>query len=282
MNKKYFITEVFSEAAYQGNQLATFPDAAELDSAEMQKIARAFNFAETTFIVGGSLETGFDVRIFTPDRELPFAGHPTLGTSHLIRTEILGIDLPELTLNLGVGPIVVQFSDDGVIWMNQNEPTFGDVYDAQEVADELGLSLEDIDSRFPCQKVSTGLEFLMVPVCSYESLKSAYVGRGRFAQGCFVFCQGGYTLDQQIQARMFAGALGVSEDPATGSANGCLAAYMVEHRYLGGSEVDVCVGQGYEIGRPSQLYLRSQKLESDFVVRVGGKVRLVAAGEWLL
>ena len=166
--------------------------------------------------------------------------------------------------------------------MNQNEPTFGDVYDAQEVADELGLSLEDIDSRFPCQKVSTGLEFLMVPVSSYESLKSAYVGRGRFARGCFVFCQGGYTPEQQIQARMFAGALGVSEDPATGSANGCLAAYMVEHRYLGGREVDVCVGQGYEVGRPSQLYLRSQKLESDFSVRVGGKVRLVAAGEWLL
>lgn len=282
MNKKYFITEVFSEAAYQGNQLATFPDATELDGAEMQKIARAFNFAETTFIVGGSVETGFDVRIFTPDRELPFAGHPTLGTSHLIRNEILGIDLPELTLNLGVGPIVVQFSGDGVIWMKQNKPTFGNVYDAEEVAIELGLSLEDIDSRFPCQKVSTGLEFLIVPVTSYQSLKSAYVSRGRFAQGCFVFCRGGYTADQQIQARMFAGALGVPEDPATGSANGCLAAYMAEHQYLGGREVDVCVGQGYEVGRPSQLYLRSQKLESEFIVRVGGKVRLVAVGEWLL
>ena len=90
---KFFITEVFAEAPYQGNPLATLPNAAEIDSEEMQKIARAFNFAETTFITGGSLEAGFDVRIFTPNFELPFAGHPTLGTSYLIRNEILGIDL---------------------------------------------------------------------------------------------------------------------------------------------------------------------------------------------
>ena len=102
MSRKSYITEVFAEGPYAGNQLATLPDASDISSEEMQQIARAFNFAETTFILGGSLHDGFDVRIFTPASELPFAGHPTLGTSYLIRNEILKSDAPEIVLNLGV------------------------------------------------------------------------------------------------------------------------------------------------------------------------------------
>jgi trans-2,3-dihydro-3-hydroxyanthranilate isomerase len=134
VTRAFYITEVFAEGPYAGNQLATLPDAAGISSQEMQQIARAFNFAETTFIVGGSLEQGFDVRIFTPNSELPFAGHPTLGTSYLIRNEILKTDTASVVLNLGVGPIPVEFAEDGVLWMTQNAPTFGEIFSAAEAA----------------------------------------------------------------------------------------------------------------------------------------------------
>ena len=210
---KFYIVDVFAEGPYSGNQLATLPDAADIPAEEMQKIARAFNFAESTFITGGDLESGFDVRIFTPAAELPFAGHPTLGTAYLIRQKILAQQVDELTLNLGVGKIPVTFGADGVIWMQQKEPAFGEVLDKKAVADGLGLQLSDIDPDFPVQKVSTGLEFALVPLTSYEALKSVRTISKALDQGCFLFCRGGYSEQQTIQARMFAGELGVSEDP---------------------------------------------------------------------
>ena len=280
MSHSFFITDVFAEASYTGNQLGTLLDAADVATGDMQKIAREFNFAETTFITGGSLELGFDVRIFTPNSELPFAGHPTLGTAFLIRNEILKADISELTLNLGVGNIPVSFSDDGVPWMKQKPPTFGNTVSKDAIADELGLQTSDIDPQFPALPVSTGLEFLMVPVNSYEALKAARVTDGKLSDGYFVFCKGGYNDDQNIQARMFASALGVAEDPATGSANGCLASYLVEYEYLGSNDVEVIVGQGYEIDRPSQLYLKASKFDAVYDIRVGGKVRVVAEGKW--
>jgi len=222
------------------------------------------------------------VRIFTPNSELPFAGHPTLGTSYLIRNEILKSDVRELTLNLGVGPIPVTFADDGILWMMQTQSVFGASFDPADVAVELGLEPPDIDARFPCRNVSTGLEFLLVPLVSYSALKNAYVdqSQGQLAQAYFLFCAGGYNSEQRVQARMFAAKLGAKEDPATGSANGCLAAYLADYEYFGPGSVDVSVGQGYEIDRPSQFYLQSEKFTDEFSIRVGGKVRVVAEGEW--
>ncbi len=282
MSRHYFITDVFAEGPYSGNQLATLPDAADLSGEEMQKIARAFNFAETTFITGGSAEDGFDVRIFTPTDELPFAGHPTLGTSYLIRNHLIKSGCETITLNLGVGPINVTFEDDGVLWMVQNEPEFGEIVPHDLAANALGLDVSDLEADFPCQMVSTGLEFLLVPLRDYEALKRSYAGPNDVSRTFFAFCRGGYTDDQGIQARMFASELGVVEDPATGSANGCLAAYLAEHAFLGDHSVDTRVGQGYEIARPSQLYLRSEKSDSGYNIRVGGRVNLVAEGEWLV
>ena len=283
MNHKFYITEVFTERPYGGNQLATLPDAADIPTAEMQQIARAFNFPETTFVTGGDHESGFDVRIFTPAAELPFAGHPTLGTSFLLRNHISPGDVDSIVLNLGVGQIPVTFSEDGVLWMSQKQPVFGGSLDENDVAAELGLAAGDIDSRFPCQYVSTGLEFLIVPLNSYDALKKAIPpSTSSLSRTWFLFCPGAYDQGQSIQARMFATELGVSEDPATGSANGCLAAYLAEHAYFGSSDVDARVGQGYEINRPSQLYLRSSKAGDEFEIKVGGKVSLVAEGQWLL
>ena len=164
--------------------------------------------------------------------------------------------------------------------MTQNQPEFGSLFDPADVAGELGVEPTDIDARFPCRNVSTGLEFLLVPLVSYRALKQAYVSQSLLAQAYFLFCAGGYNSEQQFRARMFAAELGVKEDPATGSANGCLAAYLAEYEYFGPGPVDVSVGQGYEIERPSQLYLQSEKRTDEFSIRVGGKVRVVAEGDW--
>jgi len=281
MSRQFYITEVFTGSPYGGNQLATVTDVDGLTTNEMQQIARAFNFAETTFLIGGSEQAGFDVRIFTPVSELPFAGHPTVGTAFLIKEVLRRNDGPRVHLNLGVGQIPV-WTEQDLLWMRQNEPEFRESLPRETVAEALGLSVDEVLADYPCQRVTTGLEFLIVPLVSYEALKKARMVSENLSDTCFLFCSGGYNDEQQVQARMFAGALGVPEDPATGSANGCLAAYLAEHEYFGSHEVKVAVGQGYEVGRPSQLHLHSLKGDAEFLIEVGGRVRLVAEGNWLL
>jgi trans-2,3-dihydro-3-hydroxyanthranilate isomerase len=289
----FYITDVFAEGPYAGNQLATIDKAGHLSTQEMQQIALAFNFAETTFITGGNQSDGFDVRIFTPAAELPFAGHPTLGTAFLLRQQLLAQRdadkgapsiITEVCLNLGVGPIQVTFQDDDVIWLLQPQPSFGDILSSQQAAVSLGLQAQQIDDRFPVQWVSTGVEFLIVPVKSLADLTAIKVSQQPCADAILAFCPGAYAPGQTLAARMFAAAMGIVEDAATGSANGCLAAYLLEHDYLGGLSIDLKVGQGYEIKRPSQLYLRGAKTNeqpAEFSINVGGRVRLVAQGEWL-
>ena len=282
-NREFYLTDVFAEGAYAGNRLATISDASGLSTADMQNIALAFNFAETTFICGGDAENGFDVRIFTPAAEIPFAGHPTLGTAFLIRDVLNWCDTEVVELNLAAGKIPVTFTRDDVLWMRQNQPVFGKQIDHSRVAEQFGIDMAVLDINYPCQFVSTGLEFLMIPVASAEALKEISLGANSLAPSVFFFCKGGYVQEQALSARMFAAEFGISEDPATGSANGCLAAYLVEHEYLETQEIDVRVGQGYEIQRPSQLYLRARKsADSHFELNVGGRVNLVGKGQWLL
>lgn len=280
MKKPFFITEVFAEAPYGGNQLATVMAAGDLPEAVFQPIARAFNFAETTFMMGGDASAGFDVRIFTPTTELPFAGHPTLGSAFLARREFAP-EATQIDLNLGVGKITVTFGADDVIWMRQRAPEFGVVVAADEVAARLGTGVDSLHGELPCQLVSTGLEFVVAPVTSLMALRSL-VPSPDLPWPVIAFCQEPYETGQHIAARMFASGLGVVEDAATGSANGCLAAYLARHRVLGDHDIDVRVGQGYEIDRPSQLYLRARDLEETFEVNVGGRVRLAAEGEWFV
>jgi trans-2,3-dihydro-3-hydroxyanthranilate isomerase len=257
--------------------LATVVDTENLSSEEMQKIAREFNFAETTFFLGGSTVDGFDVRIFTPGQEVPFAGHPSLGTAFLIKNILADLKENRLTLNLKVGKINIEFHEDGVVWMKQPEPSFGQEYSIEETAFALNVNIEDLDANFPRQLVSTGLEFLMVPLNSLDALKRTRVLSSP-ALGTFVFCRESYDKKHDIAARMFAPEVGVTEDPATGSANGCLASYILEHNYLNSRNIDIQVAQGYEIERPSTLHLNASKKGNVFDINVGGKVRLVAEG----
>ncbi len=166
--------------------------------------------------------------------------------------------------------------------MRQNAPQFGAQMAAAEAARLIGLEASDIDARFPAQFVSTGLEFLIVPVNDLETLRRSGLVHGAGDAGILAFCGEGYEPDHGFASRMFAAGLGVGEDAATGSATGCLAAYLAQHEYLGSSEVVSIVGQGYEIGRPSALQFLGKKGDAEFAVEVGGKVNLVAEGVWRL
>jgi trans-2,3-dihydro-3-hydroxyanthranilate isomerase len=178
----------------------------------------------------------------------------------------------------------VTVGDDGVIWMRQPHPSFGDVLTVEQAAASLGLQRHQIDDRYPVQNVSTGVEFLIVPVKSLADLRTIEVSQQPCADAILAFCPGAYSPGQTLAARVFATSMGVVEDAATGSANGCLAAYLLEHDYFGELQIDLKGGQGYEIKRPSQLYLRATKTteqSAEFSINVGGRVRLVAQGEWL-
>lgn len=291
---RFYIVDVFGVGKYTGNQLAIFRNAKSLTAKEMQEIAREMNFAETTFILSDKeRQGGFDVRIFTPRAELPFAGHPTLGTAFVIMKEVLRKRAKVVTLNLKVGKIPVSpiYRGEGIelLWMRQKEPVFGPPVDAQRVASAVGLSEEAIDGRFPVEVVSTGIPFVVVPIKSRRSVKRCAVNFEKFRElardvsltGVFVFCPEPYDSKNDFNARMFAPEYGVTEDPATGSAAGCFAGYLVKHRYLRKSEVDVRVEQGFEIGRPSLLHLKAAERGGAIEVNVGGRVAMVAKGDFV-
>ncbi|HTL89983.1 MAG TPA: PhzF family phenazine biosynthesis protein [Leptolyngbya sp.] len=290
----FSIVDVFAEQRFAGNQLAVFRQADQLTTEEMQAIAREINYSETTFILSESpQENGYPVRIFTPTQELPFAGHPTLGTAFVLQQMVIQKSVSTVRLNLKVGqvPVTIKYIDRTIdrLWMRQNAPIFGQQFELETIAPILGLSSDQIDDRFPLAEVSTGVPFLIVPLKTQAALKQAKVNKDLFfkliatteAKAILVFCA--ETLDpmNQLSVRVFADGLGIPEDPATGSANGCLAAYLVQHAYFGGSSIDIRVEQGYEMGRPSLLLLRAEKENEAFEISVGGKVILIAKGEFV-
>jgi len=286
----FHIVDVFAETKYAGNQLAVFRGAGELSGVEMQRIAREINFSETTFILSDEPNKGgFEVRIFTPREEVPFAGHPTLGTAHIINQAILGGRANEVVLNLKVGQIPVRFSPDGYCWMKQIQPVFGPTHEAGILADVLGLNVHDLDERFPVEEVSTGLPFFIVPLKTIAALRQAKVDQGKYfelikntlAKGILIFCPETHEAGNNLSVRVFVDYYGVPEDPATGSGNGCLAGYLVKQRYFGQERINIRSEQGYEIGRPSLLLLKAEGSGGKIDVAVGGKCVVVAKGEFV-
>lgn len=289
----FFIVDVFAEKKYAGNQLAVFRGGAGLPTGVMQAIAREVNFSETTFILSETpRDGGFDVRIFTPAMEVPFAGHPTLGTAHILATEIMPEPSGRIVLNLGVGqiPVAVERGGGRVIYrMEQIEPQFGKTLPIGDLAPVLGLSAGDFNPDLPIEEVSTGLAHIIVPLKNLDALKRARVNRERYfaliegAWACqiMVFCPEPHEKGNDISVRMFADCLGIAEDPATGSGQGCLAGYLVKHRWGGRDAIDLKSEQGYEIGRPSLLYLTAGRAGGRIVVKVGGRAVTVGRGEFL-
>ncbi|MBN2465350.1 PhzF family phenazine biosynthesis protein [candidate division WOR-3 bacterium] len=290
MRREFIICDVFARQRFEGNQLAVFPDAAGLSDDEMQSLAQEVHFSETTFILSDKPnERGWPVRIFTPAREVPFAGHPTLGTAFVIWNRFLGRKPEEVKLDLKVGVVPVAVEEKGErLVMTQVPPVFGSAVEPEAAARVLGLTSSDIDNRFPVQEVSTGLAFVIVPVKTLAAMQSIKVNLAEYyrlfdrmeAKAVLAFAP--ETVDPQcrLHVRVFCDYYDVPEDPATGSANGCLCAWLVRHRYLGTSEFAIQTEQGVEMKRPSLLYLHGEEPGGEIRVRVGGRVVVAGQGQF--
>lgn len=286
MTRPFSIVDVFAREQYAGNQLAVVTDAGALDTHEMQAIAAEMDYSETTFVTGDPSEGAWPVRIFTPTDEVPFAGHPTLGTAAVIREELADGDPEEIVLDLQVGYVPVSVDGDQ-FRMRQQPPEFGETLGHDSLATVLGLDADQLDRDAPVQVVSTGLPTIIVPLVDRDALTdieldlAAYRGLvdDREAKLVHAFCPDPREPEDDLAARMFAPALGVHEDPATGSANGCLAAYLSAQEYFGSPTVEARVEQGYELGRPSLLDLGAEPDGEAIAVEVGGRVIPVARGE---
>lgn len=291
---KYYTVDVFAQEKYAGNQLAVFTEAGSFSDELMQQITKEINYSETTFITSlQQREGGYDVRIFTPAQELPFAGHPTLGTAYILQQKIIKNPVPQVILNLKVGqiPVAIHYSNNDVdeLWMQQNSPSFDQIFTAEVLAEVLNIKSSEIDSRYPIQEVSTGIPFIIVPLKDLAALKRSRVDKEKLlklventaAKAILIFCPETSNAENDLSVRVFVDYFGIPEDPATGSANGCLAGYLVKYAYFNESEVNIKVEQGYEIGRPSLLLLKAYQKDENIDVFVGGKVILVAEGEFV-
>lgn len=279
------IVDVFAEEKYAGNQLAVVVNNGSIADAEMQRIARETNFSETTFVLSQQQrDGGYDVRIFTPGAEIPFAGHPTIGTAYVLRNLVIQSTVERVVLNLKIGPVPVSFTPepDGrqLLRLSAPYPEFGATSDPEAVASAVGLDRADVDERFPVEAVSLGVPFTFLPLRTLDAVRRARFSREQFERlrhlgftPCvFLFSPETYSTDNQLNARLFAEPFGITEDPATGSANACLAAYLLRHRYFPGDAIEIRVEQGYEINRPSLLYVSGQRRGEQADIQVGGHV----------
>ena len=299
---RFIQVDVFTNRPFGGNPLAVFPEAEGLTTEEMQQLAREMNLSETTFVLPPQAPgADFKVRIFTPAAELPFAGHPVVGT-HWVLAHLGRIDLDDpvtqVRFELGVGVLPADLHVAGGqvqrVVMTQDRPTFHAVLeDVTDLAAGLGLPREAIiETGLPVQVVSTGLPQMMVPVRSLAEVRSLDAGQlnvaalNRACRAVGTECAMVFTFETErpeatVHVRLFAPLLGVPEDPATGSANGALGAYLVHHQAVPVTEptTDILSEQGAEMGRPSTVYVEVDRAgEEVTAVRVGGQVVPVAEG----
>jgi trans-2,3-dihydro-3-hydroxyanthranilate isomerase len=301
MKKLRFVTcDVFTDRPFGGNPLAVFPKVEGLPTATMQAIAREFNFSETTFVEAATKPgCTCKVRIFTPRNELAFAGHPTLGTAHvLVHTGTVPSGASshiDLVFEEGVGPVAVR------VTLDAGRPVFAELSaakmpesgapppDAAALARVLSLEPGDLlGGRFTPQAFSCGIPFLFVPVKSRDVLARARIDRTRFdetlakypAPDCFVFA---FDSPTEIRARMFAPAEGIEEDPATGSAAAALSGYLAARDDSKGTTLRWTIHQGVEMGRPSLLKVTAERGPGGLTsVKVGGASVVMTEGEFVL
>jgi trans-2,3-dihydro-3-hydroxyanthranilate isomerase len=281
--------DVFTKNRLEGNALAVVTDATGLTDEEMQALSKETNLSETTFVFPRDTATeksrGVRVRIFTVAEELPFAGHPTLGTAFVLRG---ASGTPEVLLDLNVGSVPVRYEDTpgqpSFGEMRQRDPEFGARHDAETIARVTGLALKDIDTSVPIESVSTGLAFSIVPINSLAALHNLRLDLHAGSE--YLQKSGGkffYFVSREAlnpAARLHARMLFYNgEDPATGSAGGCAAAWMAAHGIAAPNE-RVMIEQGLEMKRPSEIFVRANR-DAGVVnnVRVGGNCIEVMRGE---
>ncbi len=289
---QYFICDVFSSQRFGGNPLAVVPLASGLSDTEMQQIAREFNFSESTFVLPGGNGFTRKVRIFTPTTEVPFAGHPNVGTAFALAQDGSLGDFSEETEVLfdelaGPVPVAVRRHSAG-IWCELRAPqalSLGTVVEAERMGRVLSIPVDDIVTQtHPPQVASVGLPFLVVEVRSLDALQRARINIAELEQlrddgiepDVHVYCKSDDAFD--LRARMFAPFDGVTEDPATGSANCALAALLARCDERESGSFSWRIAQGVEMGRPSELEARAEKAGDAIDTWIGGYSVLVSEG----
>ncbi len=300
MTLPYVQTSVFVDDRYAfgGNQLATFWNIkanAQISSEIMQGIALEMNFSETTFIEQSRLEDcTAKVRIFTPAIELPFAGHPTLGTAFVLKQKgFLSQSVTKANLELGIGVIPVEYTSHDVVRMTQSAPQYLDkLTNRAVIAKTVGLQKSAFATNHPMQYVSTGHPFLIVPLKSLDAVQNAqpnaslilHTLKDQLSSDIVLLSTETVNPNSDVHVRMFAPGAGVLEDPATGSAAGPIGAYIEHHNLLRRDTKgkSIIIEQGYEMHRPSQLITQVVGEAEPSNVLVSGKVKLMAEGNFYI
>jgi trans-2,3-dihydro-3-hydroxyanthranilate isomerase len=297
--REYLHYDVFTNRAFEGNQLAVFTDAKGLSSEQMQTMTREMNFSESTFLLPAETPgTDLRMRIFTPGAELPMAGHPTIGSTFaLADSGAISVGTEQFVFGLGIGPTTVELTWSGsrleFAWMDQKAPEVRTP--ASPVADilqSIGCVTSMLDSRgLPVEEVSCGVPFIYVPLSSRAAVDAAEPNlramralRSAFPGGhnaVLLFALEPYGSEVTVYSRVFAPGLGVAEDPATGGASGPLGCYLVTHRLVDASVWhDMVSLQGVKMGRPSRIHMRITASSSETITRVqvGGQAVRVGSG----
>lgn len=293
MKSGFYIVDVFAERPYSGNPLAVVIGG-DLSDETMQQVAAETNYSETTFVTSvPETDGGYRVRLFTPAREIAFAGHPILGTAWVIHHHLASSPAARVQLNLAVGPVPVSFestADDGeVAWFLAPPVTPGPSCAPQRIAAALGLMTDDIDSRAPVQQFAAGTSAMIVPLRSLDALRrsrldlAAYADLARegFPPLVYLFCTETRDPGNHLSARFFFEAHGVREDPATGNGAAFLGAYLLQHKLFADTELSLRIEQGHEVRRPSLVRLRARMVNGSREIHVGGKVVPTVSGELL-
>lgn len=294
MTHRFYIVDVFAERPYSGNQLAVVVGSEGLSDETMQQLAAETNFSETTFVTPvPEDEGGYRMRIFTPAREIAFAGHPILGTATVLRHHLELDPSAPLWLNLAMGqvPVTFELAGDGreVAWFLAPPVSLGSRCDREPIAAALGLSPEVIATNLPVQVLSAGTSAMIVPLRSLEALRQSRLDLRAFAPLAaagfpplvYLFCRETHHPQNDLCARFFFEAHGVREDPATGNGAAFLGAYLLEHRVFPESGFSLRIEQGYEIRRPSLVMLRARRVDGAPEVNIGGQVIPTVRGELL-
>ena len=296
---RYLHYDVFTDRKFEGNQLAVFPDARGLSSAQMQTITREMNFSESTFILPSEVEgTDVRMRIFTPGMELPMAGHPTIGSTFALAHEgRIAAGRNRWTFGLGVGPTLVEltWADRALsfVWMDQRPPDYRQPASARaDIVRAAGVDPDAVDATgLPVEEISCGAQFMLIPVqtraavdaaepdlAAMRKLKSAFPGNH---VAVFVFSTEPVDPEVVAYSRMFAPGFGLAEDPATGGASGPLGSYLVKHGLVNREQRQNMVSlQGVAMGRPSRIHMRITEDANGQITRVqvGGKAVRVGEG----
>jgi trans-2,3-dihydro-3-hydroxyanthranilate isomerase len=272
---RYVIADVFTDVPLAGNQVAVFTDARDIPEERLQPLAREINYSETVFVYPAAGDGHARIRIFTPNNELPFAGHPILGTAFVLAQPL---QLEEIHLETGRGLVPVRLDRDGPRvafgWMRQPEPTWEPFERAEELCRILGATPTDL----PLELYRQGPGHVLVELGSAEEVAALTPDFGALArfmdEGAAVFARDG----DRWKLRVFVPAYGIAEDPATGSAAGPLALHLARHGRIAFGD-EIVIGQGVEIGRPSTLHAVARSPEE---IEVGGSAVVVARGEFRL